>query len=405
MGLLVATVLTAGLVVIATSPDIARAVEEFLWLPLSGYDEVSAAARLGLMAALVGAIPLSVTLLILALDRRSWRWTAGGFSVLAPVFIYLVADDSSVRRPNTLEEFSPPPPDAARSYEVFLRHVEQVPAGREVIHAEPTRIWYNLGADQRVDPGKPEQFRPWLLQHRAEILAGWTTLAPIRAWWAELARFERIADLDVSGRGFEEYAYRPITSYSQIAAAMAGLQALDGKGDDAFATLQPLVEVSRKLESGSRSWRHTAMARTAQANVIRAANFGVESTPVSAPVRARLAAALTAGPSAADRIRHLLAVTTFHPGTTRDGIPWPERRDLDDQGGWLVRFAKPLTPLLYNSRRTMNALGDQYAHLQDLAARREITQLKPRLTLEEWRQASNASISRTCWATSSRNST
>src|SRR5581483_8769142 len=115
-----------------------------------------------------------------------------------------------------------------------------------------------------VNPAQPVRWAQFLQAHRAEIESGWTQLAPVRAWWDEMAAAPRLGDLTPPRPDAPIPAFQPMRQYCQYAVAIASLQALDGQGDAAAATLLRLYEVARKLEPNSRTLVRTMIARVTQ---------------------------------------------------------------------------------------------------------------------------------------------
>jgi hypothetical protein len=90
----------------------------------------------------------------------------------------------------------------------------------------------------------------------------------------------------------EIIAFQPFRAHYQHACAIASLQALDGHGDAALATLLPILEVNRKLEPSSRTLVRSMLARVGQRMAIETAAFVLDTTAVSPDSRARFASAL-----------------------------------------------------------------------------------------------------------------
>lgn len=356
--LVVATILVLGLCGLA-------------WLPaIEVGSNLELADAVFLVVLIVGA-PAAAIWAVRVLNRRS-RWgLLGGWLALVPVLAYLAIDDPALERNTTLEEIAPASPGAQASYDVTLRYSNR--RGQGKTFRGPQRIWVNFGNEMSRDPGQPEKFRRFLLAQRAAIEADWADLAPIRAWWDELAAFERIGDLTPAGNpGAEVLPFQPVRYYSQFAVAIAGLQALDGQGDAAFATLQPLIEVARKLEPSSRTLLRSMIAQVSQTQALSGARFVLETTPVSSAARARFAAALTVGVTGEAGARRLIATESAWVMTFLE-------RPVAALGGYDYLWS--VGRVLYNPRRTSNVLGEHVAELQDLAARREFVNLDNR-TLE-----------------------
>lgn len=317
------------------------------------------------------------------LPRGSWWRLVPGYLVLAPVFVYLAKDDAILRHPTTLEEIAPAFPGAEKSFEVLMRYGKNHQLGRDF--KAPSRI-FGAKSGPFGDPAKPAEWRKWLVDHRADIEADWADLAPVHAWWKELNTFDRIADLTPARANAEIVAFGPFRSYSQHAIAIAGLQALDGHGDDALATLLPVLEVSRKLEPSARTLVRFMIARVIQKMAIESAAFVLDTTPVSPASRARLKAALSGGSGGEAGARRLIGIEySFGLGAFGDlrmgDILVLMAGDSDHRGGF-THFLPPtllnvMSPLAYNPRRTFNTLGDLTAQLQDFAAHRETSRMGP----------------------------
>lgn len=327
--------------------------------------------------AAAAAVLLPIGLAII-LKRRvaSGRWQlAIGYLTIAPVLAYLAVDDPVLRRPISLNEIAPAFPGAEKSFAVLMRYGKLQPLGRDF--KAPQRIFRQ---GPYVDASKPDAWARWLAAHRADVEADWAELAPIRAWWDELAAFDRIGDLTPGRLDAEIMAFAPVRSYSQHAVAIAGLQALDGHGDEAFATLQPLLEVSRKLEPSARTLVRFMIARVMQRMALETAGWVLDRTAVSPAARARFAAALAGGSSGEAGARRLIGIEysfgldafshlqlgDFLEAYTRDHFLVGDfRRELP------YRTLNPLSPLVFNPRRTFNLVGGLTARKQDLAAIRQ----------------------------------
>ena len=116
---------------------------------------------------------------------------------------------------------------------------------------------------------------------------------------------------------------------------------------------------------------------------IRAAAFTLARNPVSAPLRARLASALTLGVGGEVGARRLVAIDYavvaggLEDSTLGDIIHW------ERQSGPIYHLLNVVSPFVYNPQRTFNTYGDLIGELQDLAARRESGKINLRAT-EFW---------------------
>ena len=352
--------LLLGLFVLSFSPM--EPVGRALFAAEREWKELATAVWLTL--AVVTLVPVALLVLAWRLRLRSWWWIGGGALVVAPVLAYLASDDPVIRRPVTFEEIAPAFPGAEKSYEVLMRYGQRHPLGHNF--RAPDRM-FKTGP--YADASKPAAWREWLAKHRADVEADWADLAPVRAWWDELNTFDRIGDLTPASLDFEIMAFAPVRSYSQRAAAIAGLQALDGRGDDAIATLLPLVEVSRKLEPSARTLVRFMIARVMQRMAYDTALFVLDTTSVSSASRARLAAALNGGSGGEAGVRRLLAIENAFLLNLHFGDL--VQRKTDDRPV-LLSSLNFISPLLYNPRRTYNLNGALTVDLQDFAARRDL---------------------------------
>lgn len=305
--------------------------------------------------------------------NRSWWWVTGGALAVAPVLTYLAVDDTSLRHSMSIEEIAPAFPGAEKSYGVLMRYGKDHPLGRAF--KTPRRVFPPGLPAFMDDPKRAEERRVWLLARRAEIEADWAELGPVRSWWSELHAFDRIGDLTPARFDAEIINFEPPRAYSQRAAAIAGLQALDGEGDAAFETLLPLLEVSRKLEPSARTLVRFMIARVCQKLALDAAGFVLDHATVSAANRARFLAALKGGSGGEAGARRLVAIEY---ASSRE--PYSDIR----LGEWMAQpflgarhLLNILGPLVYNPRKTINLFGDLTEQWQNFAARREIDKIEP----------------------------
>ena len=175
----------------------------------------------------------------------SWRMILTGYVIVAGLCLYLAWDDAPLVAPRTMAQLSPEFPGAKESYEVWMRYGRKHPAGRDFKSAD--RIY--RGRARFADVSQPAAWTNWLQQQRPAIEADWAELLPVHQWVQELDRFERIGDLTPVGPDPEMIAFTPMRAYSKHCCAVAGLLALDHKGDDAIALILPSLRVSRKRDA------------------------------------------------------------------------------------------------------------------------------------------------------------
>jgi hypothetical protein len=323
----------------------------------------------------VALIVLLPPVLLFAAHRfrlGSWRCVAGGWLAVAPVLAYLATDEPELRHPLPVELIAPSFPDAARSRDVLQRYGKGRPAARAFV--PPPAIDLARHAVSVTDSVK---WHAYVTGHRAEFAAGWAALAPQRAWWAELNAFERLADLSRPADRLEVPDYPVFRSITHHALGVASLQALDGHGDDAVATLLPVLQVGRKLLAHSRTSLRTMLGLVVERMSLEGLGYVLDHASISPAARARLIAALQGheGEAGARRliateytyVLHLLQPFDFagrfdstagpHP------TPWP---------------ARLFAPLLYNHHATFNRYGDFIAEIQELAAHRDVAQISAR---------------------------
>ncbi len=358
--------LVLGLALFSSSPTF----HSMFGALLEGNTQVEGALTAALLTlGLVTLVTSSVLLLSWRLKLRSWWWIGGGYLALAPIFFYLATDDPSIRYPIRLEEISPAFPGAEKGYEVLMRYGKLHPLGQTFVH--PPSV---LAGKSALEPGL---WRETILQNRAVFEFRWKEIAPVRTWWTEVNTFDRLADLAPAGPDAEILAYAPCRAISQIGCAIATLRALDGHGDEAIDTLIPLIEVARKLQPSGRTLVRLMIGVVIERMALETASFVLDTAPVSAAARARLAAA--ARPDNAElAARRLLVVEYANSlGGVRD-MPISAMLALSTQHPWLGRFADLLSPFLYNPRASYNLYGELYTDLQEMLARRDVAKMSAR---------------------------
>lgn len=360
--LLVASVLVADLLVMAF---ILPGVMD----PLTDLLSQNQASDFGFVMGLVAVIPLTVAVLIFRL--RSWRWIGAGYAALGLILAYLATDDARRGAPLAFEQISPVFPGAEASYNVLMRYGKNHPSGKKF--REPQRIFHN---NRFVKDSDAAEWGVWIEHSRAAIEADWAELVPVRAWIDELNGFDRISDLMPADVRAEIITFAPFRSYANHACQIAGLQALAGHGDDAIATLLPLLQVSRKLEPSSRSLVRAMIARVMQERGLTAVQFVLNRTTVSPGMRVRLADSLRLGVGGETGVRHLLSTeSTFFSAASGDRslgdfIPLERRPEL------VRRSLNVASPFVYNPHRTANLHREFAESIQDIAARRDMVALK-----------------------------
>ncbi len=367
LGLALIATLLLGLALLSSSSTLSDAISTlFTW------EHTGSVTAVATLLAFIVLVPIVLLALAWRLRLRSWWWIGGGYLAAAPVLVYLAIDDATIRRPVSIEEIAPAFPGAEKSFAVLMRYGKNQPLAREfkggnrMMFGQPPYIG---------DPSKTEAWRTWLLARRTDIEADWADLAPVRAWWAELNTFDRIGDLTPASYDAEIMAFAPVRIYSQHAIAIAGLQAIEGRGDDAVATLLPLLQVGRRLQPSARTLVRFMIGIVLEKMAIQTAGFILEQTAVSPEMKAKLAAALEGGCRGEAGARRLIGIEySFQLGV----LPEKSLGELfalmtSPRGGRDgARHALNLiSPFVYNTRRTVNLMGDVNSELQELAARRQ----------------------------------
>jgi hypothetical protein len=350
----------------------ARAVREAVAAFLGVWPASDSGWKLGPAASgaviLIPAAAAAIAIFAVAWRRglHTWRALAPGLAAVAAVLAYLAVDDRALRHPLTMEQLSPSFPGAEDSFKILMRY----------------GLHTGLGKDLKV-PAFKGASPDWkdmdsIVANRAEIEEHWQALLPERAWWVEINAFERIGDLtQVDGDLISFQVLRTVTQHGE---AVARLQAMDGNGDAAVATLVPIIQVARKLQPTSRTLVRAMMGVVMERTGIAAAEYVLKTARVSEGGRIRLAAALEGGDAEAGA-RHLAAITYAYDVSAfsrpaRDVVA--SARSGDEP--WWMRYMLSLAgPFIFNPRSTLNAYGDLCADMQDFAEHREIDKLAPRI--------------------------
>lgn len=365
VALAVIVVFLVSLVVLALVPALREAFTHTLL-----QNEVEKASPVIVGAFVLGAISLAGALVWYG-RRLSWRMLALGGVAVAPVLAYLAMDSPQLSRPIKLEEFSPAFPGAEVSYQVLMRYGKQHPGGRDFVGSKLTWVAY--------EAEKPDAWIQFVTANRSVIEAEWQKLGPVREWWTELNAFDRLGDLTPAHPNGEIIAFAPVRMLSQRACAIATLQMLDGRGDEALATLLPLIEVARKLQPSARTLIHYMMAIAIERMTLQTVGFVLDRATVSPSARARLAAVLArpgGGEAGARRLMLVEYVFSSNFYLARSlGDCLATMVDLS----WLRHPLNYLSPFVYNPRATFNLYAQVATDEEEIVARRELEKLGPRL--------------------------
>jgi hypothetical protein len=303
--------------------------------------------------------------------RRQWlRWPVLAFGWLAAgtILVWLAWDDPVVRRPLTIEEVAPVFDGAERSYGVIMEYGKQHPTEEsKAFSSYKPKVQFS-GAR----PDEPEKWVEYITKNRAALEADWAAIAPQRAWLDRLNAFDRLGDLTPPDIAADIPKFDVWRFLSQRTCAIASLQALDGRGDEAVATLLPMLEVGRKFETSSRTLVRLMIARVVQKLCYQTAGFILERGNPGAAARARLRAALDGGNGPAGA-RRIVLIEYAHFMPTLAKLSLTDAATAVDVGGAsrLPRAFNLLTRLVFNPRATTNLYGDHAYELAALAETRD----------------------------------
>ncbi len=316
-------------------------------------------------------ILLPLGLAIWAGRRRwlTWPVLAAGSVVAGGIMAWLASDDPIVRRPLAIEEVAPAFDGAEKSYAVIMEYGKQKPTEDAQAFSARKHAVQLAG----VGPADGDKWAEFLVKNRAALEAEWAAAAPQRAWLGRLNAFDRLGDLTPADFAADIPRFDVWRFMSQRTAAAASLQALDGKGDEAIATLLPMLEVSRKFETSARTLIRLMIARTCQKLCYQTAGFILDRSNPSPAARARLLTALEGGNGAAGARRIvLIEYALFMPALaklslteTAAAVDWGSSRRLP-------RVLNVFTRIVFNPRATTNLYGDHAYELAGLAEARDL---------------------------------
>lgn len=212
---------------------------------------------------------------------------AAGAIVLAAALTYLAWDDPAYTHPLTMDELVPPPErDAAASHAstlAFTRQGDQ-PAPRPI---PVSRLHL-----RRLPTADLAAWREEIGAKRAEVAAELAALEPAQAWLRELDAFADLGDEPKPDLDTLLPNVALLRQVTDVLCAQAALVAAEGRGDEAFALLRPVVGVSLKLERHGRSVLRLMIASRNLAQALAVLNHVVQVAPVSPSVRSEFAALL-----------------------------------------------------------------------------------------------------------------
>jgi hypothetical protein len=323
-------------------------------------------------AILIISAPAFLGFLAARLRRLTWPAIGLAAAVFATVCCWMSHDDAQLRLPPSGEELSPPFEGAAKSYALLMRYSRH--ADNDEARAF-SNITLTVDFSKFAGPRPAARWKPFLTENRGALMGDWAALVRPREWLAELNSFDRIGDLTPARWDADVISFQVWQTLSTRLCAVARLQAIDGRGDEAMATLIPLIEISRKLEPSSRTLIRVQTARLAQLMGLEAASFVLDTTPVGNAARERLASAIAGGDGAGGARRLPLLDGTTYPSFLI-GLPFGDK--ISAVGGPKF-FRIPLDALgrvLFNSNATANLYADEIRRLAPLAESRDLSKYK-----------------------------
>jgi hypothetical protein len=303
----------------------------------------------------------------------TWKFLLVAWAAVLPVLGWLAWDEPAIHHPLPVEEFSPAFPGAEESYAVLMRYGKREPGeeARAFANVKMQAVWGGTA----TSPRDPAKWREWVVDNRAAIEADWAALAPQRRWLAELAAFERIGDLTQSSIDADIPTFQVWRLLSQRTCGIATLQAIDGRRDEAIATLLPMLMTGRKLQVSSRTLVRSMIAVVVERMCLETAGVILDLGPVSPDTRDRLAAALGAenGPALA---RRLILIEYVHFAPVFSNLKLGDALGLGLNESKLRQVVRAplnwLSGLLINPNATTNIYGRNVFDLANLAEAREL---------------------------------
>lgn len=254
------------------------------------------------------------------------------------------------------------------TYRLTLRYTPESAGGRAPV-VPTVKLRFPSDAAKR---------REYLVAHRAEIEADWAALSEVRAWWNEMAGHESLGDRSSWTVDQRFIRFAPVRAYQQTALAVAELQAMDGDRDGAIERVMGVYKVGAYLEESTCTLIRGMISVVVQKDALRSAEAVLDSGPVSATVRDRMAAMLAARPGDGSGIgRMMLCEAMYASSSIRamgDGLQGPQINRWRDAlwrcvGAGLRLFA-------FNPQATINRVHERMARAAELADARKPEELR-----------------------------
>jgi len=218
---------------------------------------------------------------------ESWRSVALVWVVFAPLLVWLSWDEKEITHRVTLEDLSPAPARAGESHALTLAYTKLPGADKAARTMTSTKFSLK---NSPLD--KLPKWREEIVANREKVAAEWAVLAPERAWLEELNRFDAIGDTTTLNLDTPIVNFSVVRHVAQVTCAQAGLLALDGQGEAAFALLDPLIALLMKLERHGRTEYRILASQRAAETAWATMRFVLVTAPVSANSRKLFSATL-----------------------------------------------------------------------------------------------------------------
>jgi hypothetical protein len=310
--------------------------------------------------------------------RKRWftRLAAiGGVVATIPILVWLAWDEPPSSRLPSTEQLWPTLPGDEKSFSVLMQYSKKAPSAEAKAYAA-VKFAVTWGAAR---PREREKWCEFVTTQRAGIEADWEKLAPQRRWLEELAAFDRIGDLTAPRHDADIMAFQVWRTLWQRACAIATLQALDGRGDDAIATLLPLLHVVRRLQPNSRTLIRSMIAVAMERMTLETIALVLDLSPVSSTQRTALERELAPEIVSVPASRIVQLEYPFI-GSVLEDMKLGNQISAGHEGrkSALTGPLNALTALFFNPHATANLYHEHLQQLGQLADARALDQFAER---------------------------
>lgn len=323
-------------------------------------------------AAIFTLVPIGLFAVVWGRGWADWKRLTIGALVALPIFAYLRRDDPSVTTPPQWDVVVPDTAANRASYEATLWfNADHGPLA--------ARTWEGGRFYVKANISDETAWVETIRAQRAEIEAEWEAFTLGREWFDTMDRCETLADLTEKRIDAPIMRFQPFRRYLQLATARAGLRVLDGDGDGAVAELLPLLRVSRKVRTGSRTLVRFMVAMVAEREAMRTLRFVLKSSAVSASSRQAAIAALRLGSEGAAEIGRAVWIEyVMASGYVLERSPLELALQVHDNKLPLVLgvYLRAIGPFVFNPRRTANELAATLGQIAEAASARDLAAVK-----------------------------